>query len=210
MCELDRLLARRRLLIFDLDGTLADTSRIHALAFSKALAPLGIAVDYPAIAGLATWVAMECLLAAAGQRADASQIAALVAAKRAAARTDLADVREMEGATAFIELAGRHHGLALCTSAARATAEATLAGLGLAGRFDPMITADDVASAKPSAEGFLTVLERARVAPADALVFEDSDAGVTAARAAGLDAVRVGEHGADWATLTAALAGVAA
>jgi HAD superfamily hydrolase (TIGR01509 family) len=210
MCEPDRLLARRRLLIFDLDGTLADTSPIHARAFSTALAPLGITVDYPRIAGLATSLAMERLLAGAGQRTHSSQIAALVAAKRAAARTDLANVREVEGATAFIELAGRHHRLALCTSAGHPTAEATLAALGLAGRFDPMITADDVASAKPSPEGFLAVLERAQVAPADALVFEDSDAGLTAARVAGLDAIRVGEHGADWASLTVALAGVAA
>lgn len=37
----ERLLAHRRLFIFDLDGTLADTSPVHAAAFRAALAPRG-------------------------------------------------------------------------------------------------------------------------------------------------------------------------
>jgi sugar-phosphatase len=80
----------------------------------------------------------------------------------------------------------------------------------MAGRFDPLVTADDVAHAKPSPEGFLAVLERAQVAPADALVFEDSEMGLAAARAAGLDAIRIGAGGMDWARLTTVLGGVTA
>lgn len=210
MAGAEALLAGRRLLIFDLDGTLADTSPIHAAAFATALAPRGIAVSYPTIAGFTTETAMRHLLARAGQQASDADIAALVASKRAIATTGLAGVREIAGAGAFIARAAAHHRLALSTSAARATAETTLATLGFGGRFDPIVTADDVKRGKPDPEAFLAVLARAQIAPADALVFEDSEAGLAAARAAGLDAIRIGDEGADWASLTRALAGVAA
>ncbi|WBO20819.1 HAD family hydrolase [Sphingomonas abietis] len=206
----ERLLAGRRLFIFDLDGTLADSSPIHAAAFATVLAPRGIAVDYPAIAGMATAPAMRHLLALAGQQPDDAELAALVAAKRAAARQALVGLREIAGAGAFVACAARHHRLALCTSAARVTADATLAVLGLADRFETIVTADDVAKPKPDAEAFLAVLDRAGVAAADALIFEDSEAGLAAAHAAGIDAIRIGEGAADWPRLTLLLDGAAA
>ena len=206
----DRRLAGRRLFIFDLDGTLADTSPVHAAAFAVALAPRGIGVDYAAVAGLTTHAAMETLLAQAGQRATPAELTALVAAKRAAARTDMAGVREITGASAFVKLAAAHHRLALCTSAARITAQATLAKLGLSGCFDPCITGDDVVNGKPSPEGFLKVLARAGIHASDALVFEDSEAGIASAVAAGIDTIRIGDGGSTWADLATALAGVAA
>lgn len=201
----EALLAGRRLFIFDLDGTLADTSPVHAAAFSEALAPHGIDVDYATIAGLSTDAAMRRLLADAGLPIDDAGVAALVIAKRTAARAGLAGVREIAGASAFVDLAGATHRLALCTSAAHATVQGTLATLGLSGRFDPVVTADDVTRAKPAPDPFLAVLDRAGIDAADALVFEDSDAGLAAARAAGIDAIRIGDGWADWADLAAAL-----
>jgi len=201
------LLAGRRLFIFDLDGTLADTSPIHAAAFSTAF---GAPVDYAAIAGLSTATAMRRLLAAAGREADDATIAALVTAKRAAARAGLATVREVFGAGAFVAHAAATHRLALCTSGARATVAGTLARLGFADSFDPVVTADDVTRAKPAPDAFLAVLDRTGIAPDQALVFEDSDAGLAAAHAAGLDAIRIGPGGAEWPDLTAALAGACA
>jgi sugar-phosphatase len=203
----EALLAGRRLFIFDLDGTLADTSPIHAAAFSAAF---GAPVDYPSIAGLTTAAAMRILLAQAGRDADDATVAALVAAKRAAARAGLASVREIAGAGAFVARAAATHKLALCTSGARATVDGTLARLGLAGRFDVEVTAEDMTRAKPAPDGFLTVLDRAGIAAGDALVFEDSDAGLAAAHAAGIDAIRIGPGGSEWPDLTAALAGVTA
>jgi len=203
----EALLAGRRLFIFDLDGTLADTSPIHAAAFSAAF---GAPVDYAAIAGLATDAAMRRLLAGANRPVEDEMVAALVTAKRAAARVGLEAVREVAGAGAFVARAAASHRLALCTSGARKTVEGTLARLGLTGRFDPVVTADDVARAKPAPDAFLAVLDRTGIAALDALVFEDSDAGLASARAAGLDAIRIGPGGAEWPALTAMLAGVAA
>ncbi|MBT4764513.1 HAD hydrolase-like protein, partial [bacterium] len=50
--EYEKLLIRKKLLIFDFDGTLANTSKFHAKAFSQILNPLGLIVDYSSIAGM--------------------------------------------------------------------------------------------------------------------------------------------------------------
>ena len=52
----------KKLMIFDFDGTVANTSPLHAEAFSQILTPLVNGVDYPSIAGLKTWdVIRQCL-----------------------------------------------------------------------------------------------------------------------------------------------------
>jgi beta-phosphoglucomutase-like phosphatase (HAD superfamily) len=48
--------------MFDFDGTIAETTPLHARAFDETLAPLGIAADYRSIAGLSTQEAiLRCL-----------------------------------------------------------------------------------------------------------------------------------------------------
>jgi HAD superfamily hydrolase (TIGR01509 family) len=203
-------LSGRRLFVFDLDGTLADTSPVHAAAFAQALAPLGIAVDYLQIAGLATADAMRTLLARSGRAADESTIAELVRTKRNAAREGLAHVSALPGAREFVEQAADSHRLALCTSAARTTALRTLSTLGLAQVFDPVVTADEATRAKPAPDAYLAVLALAGIDAGDALVFEDSDAGLAAAAGAGIETIRIGDRGHAWANLSACLAGAGA
>lgn len=55
-----------------------------------------------------------------------------------------------------------------------------------------MITADDVERGKPNPEGYLKAATLLGAAPADCLVFEDAPAGLEAAAAAGISAIRVG------------------
>lgn len=76
--NLEDALRGKRLLIFDFDGTVADTTHLHAAAFSEVLATLGIEVDYPSIAGLKTLDAMRQCLHGAGHVLDESALAALV------------------------------------------------------------------------------------------------------------------------------------
>ena len=210
MAGLEALLADRQLFIFDLDGTLADSSPIHAAAFAAALSPHGLAIDYALVEGLATTDAMRLVLERANRRADDVTVTALVTAKRAAARDGLAAVREIKGAGGFVARAATSHRLALCTSAVRMTVDATLAALDLVGQFEIIVTADDVPNAKPAPDPYLAVLELAQIAAADALVFEDSEVGLKAAHAAGLETIRIGNGGSDWAYLSASLAGMAA
>ena len=198
-------LAGKALLIFDLDGTLADSTPIHDRAFREAFAPLGIVPDYASIAGMTTDAAVEKVLVDAGVDASADSRRALIEDKRSRA-LKLLDTKliEVAGSVDFVRRAQGRYRLALCSSGSRPAVERSIALLGLAGLFDPVVTADDIIRGKPDPEGFLTVLARTGVAPADALVLEDADSGLEAAAHAGIAALRIGS-GLDWATLSAAL-----
>jgi beta-phosphoglucomutase-like phosphatase (HAD superfamily) len=94
-----------------------------------------------------------------------------------------------------VELAGQIHRqgdpLALVTSAGRGHAVPTLDRLGLLGLFTVIVAGDDVANGKPDPEGFRRASACLGVAPGRCVAFEDSPAGLAAARSAGLYCVAV-------------------
>ena len=216
---LDSLLSRKRLLIFDFDGTLVDSSPLHARAFAEAFAPHGVTVDYPRIAGMTTENAVDRVAAEAGLGLDEPARTQLIGAKRQRGLELIeAELAAIDGAPDFVRAAAGRFRLALCTSGSRRSVEAALARVGLDGCFDPAITAEDVARGKPDPEAFLLTLDRAECAAEDALIFEDADSGIAAAAAAGVDAVRIVAAGAahsdageaDWPALNTALAELSA
>ncbi|GAA2323291.1 HAD-IA family hydrolase [Streptomyces violaceusniger] len=104
--------------------------------------------------------------------------------------TDLDGVVPIPGAPAFMAaLAALPH--ALVTSADEALARARMGAAGL-----PMpevrVTAERVGASKPDPEGFLKGAAELGFAPADCVVFEDSEAGIAAGRAAGMRVVGIG------------------
>ncbi|WP_413809836.1 HAD-IA family hydrolase [Streptomyces sp. OE57] len=104
--------------------------------------------------------------------------------------TDLDGVVPVPGASAFMAaLAALPH--ALVTSADEALARARMGAAGL-----PMpevrVTAERVGASKPDPEGFLKGAAELGFAPADCVVFEDSEAGIAAGRAAGMRIVGIG------------------
>jgi HAD superfamily hydrolase (TIGR01509 family) len=114
----------------------------------------------------------------------------LVRQKQALGRELIASsLTALPAAAALLDWARSRFRLALVSSGSRGTIDIALGRLGLADWFDPLITADDVAQAKPDPQGFLLALDRARVAAEAALIFEDAESGFEAARRAGVTAV---------------------
>ena len=189
--DLALLLQGRRLLIFDFDGTIADSSPLHEQAFRAVLEPLGLSVDYALLAGRATLDAVRhCFALNQRDTGDQAQLADLARRKQELGRELIATrLTAFPAATALLDWVRPQHRLALVTSGSRATIDLALARLDLAGWFDPLLTADDLDRAKPDPQGFLEAVRMAGVAPDQALVFEDSEAGFEAARRAGIDAV---------------------
>ncbi|WP_432045271.1 HAD-IA family hydrolase [Streptomyces asiaticus] len=112
--------------------------------------------------------------------------------------TDLDGVVPVPGAPAFMAaLAALPH--ALVTSADEALARARMGAAGL-----PMpevrVTAERVGASKPDPEGFLKGAAELGFAPADCVVFEDSEAGIAAGRAAGMRVVGIGPRAGAHAT----------
>jgi len=87
-------------------------------------------------------------------------------------------------------------------------ADAALAKVGLAGQFDTLISAEMVSRGKPDPEVFLMALELHHMPADHALVFEDAESGLAAARAAGIEVVQIasdGKGGSSWAPFLSAL-----
>jgi HAD superfamily hydrolase (TIGR01509 family) len=189
--ELAQLLAGRALLIFDFDGTIADSSPLHEQAFREVLGPHGLEVDYPRLAGRSTADAVrECFALNRRDLPGETAVVELAQQKQARGRELIAaQLTAFPAALALLEWARPQFRLALVTSGSRATIDLALARLALTDWFDPMLTADDFTRAKPDPEGFLSALRLAAVKAGDAVVFEDSAAGFEAARAAGIEVV---------------------
>ncbi|MEQ1594208.1 MAG: HAD-IA family hydrolase [Casimicrobium sp.] len=193
--SLEQLLVGKRLLIFDFDGTIADTSPLHASAFTQVLAPLGVPVDYSSIAGMSTGDALRMLFSQNGRELPPALLAELVSRKQSMVRDMISShLLPMPHVDDFLRWARSRYRLSVATSGSRGTVRLALAALGYEDWFDPVVCADDVLRSKPHPDVFLAVLRLTQTAAVEALVFEDSDTGIAAAAAASLRAcdVRLG------------------
>lgn len=185
-------------LIFDVDGTLAETEEAHRVAFNAAFAARGMGWHW-------TPDDYRRLLATAGGKeriaAHAAQIgAALTPAEIAALHTDktahyadliAAGALPLRPGVADLVAAARAGGLrlAVATTTSRPNIEAlTLAAWGrpAADVFDVIAAGDEVALKKPAPDVYLLALGRLGLPASDALALEDSRNGLLSARAAGL------------------------
>lgn len=178
----------KQLLIFDFDGTIADTSPLHAQAFAETLTPLGIPVCYSEIAGMRTAEALlSCFELANSARPTADILRLLVAEKQQRVRELIStSLQPLPRIDAFLRWAQHHFPMALVSSGSRLTVSLALKKLGYEMLFQTLVFAEDVKAGKPDPEGFELALQAHRCKPDQALVFEDSDAGFQAAAAANL------------------------
>lgn len=190
---LTQVLENKKLLIFDFDGTIADTSPLHSQAFYATLAPLGLSVCYSQIAGLRTAEAiLNCFDHAGLGRPSSEDLQSLVVEKQRRVRqlisTSLQPLSRMD---AFLRWAKTRYETVLVTSGSRQTVTLALNRLGYQHLFKTKIFAEDVKQSKPDPEGFMVALVAHNCLPKHALVFEDSDVGFQAATAASIDYVDV-------------------
>lgn len=188
-----------RALIFDLDGTLADSETLHFEAFRATLRPLGIELeraDY--FARLIGYTDRDCFAVVLREHRrdpDAATLGRLAEAKAAAYQAMITD-RDIlfPGAADFVRRCAARFPLVIATGTLRAEAEMILGRGGIRNCFLDIVAAEDVADGKPAPEGFLTALgrlgfllrPRPSITAAECLVIEDTIAGVEAARKAGM------------------------
>ena len=195
--SISTLLKGKKLLIFDFDGTLADTSNLHGLAFQKVLSPLGITVDYSKIAGLKTEDALVLCADRCGHLLSDVMLNNLVRAKQKLVRELITNQLEpLQGVDDFLKWAQKFYRLSIATSGSRGTVSLALKKLGYLNWFTPLVCSDEVERAKPYPDLFLKVLHLTDSMPYEALVFEDSESGFAAALSAGIPYVDV--RGINW------------
>jgi sugar-phosphatase len=180
-----------RVVLFDCDGVLVDSDSSVQTAWSRWAEEHGL---LPAD-----------VLAMVHGRRSVDTVAALLPGPRREAALALIDRYELEAALDVRAVAGAGQLLSSCPPGAWAVVtsgrqELALARLAAAGLPTPavLVTGDDVRRGKPDPEGYLAAAALLGVAPAEAIVVEDSPDGIRAARAAAVSAVLgVGRRAAD-------------
>jgi beta-phosphoglucomutase family hydrolase len=178
--------------LFDLDGVIVD-SRAHHLTAWEALArahELDVSAGYfDASFGLRNDAILGRLLPAANE----AELQALADEKEAAFRASAGGALELlPGVGELITfLEAQHIQRAVVTSTPRENLTMILDDLGLADRFDALVSGEDVAHGKPDPEGFVVAARRLGVDATGCVVIEDAPAGLQAAKAAGMRAVGV-------------------
>jgi HAD superfamily hydrolase (TIGR01509 family) len=180
-------------LIFDCDGTLADSMPLYHRAWRAALAANGATFDFTweifmSRAGVSTEGTVTALNQEFGTTLDALRVEELQFAEY---------TRLVESVKPFPEvvaIAREHAGklpMAVASGGARHLVERTLELIGVRDLFDAVVVAADVPRGKPHPDIFLYAAKLLGVAPERCLVFEDGRPGMIAAEAAGMRAVFV-------------------
>jgi len=184
-----------RAVIFDFDGVLADTERLHLAAFQRVFATRGWQLDESAYfnrylgyddAGL-----IHAYAADRGLRLSARESAGLLAEKSRAFREYLDGSQLYPGAAACIARLGARYSLGIASGALHSEIVTILSAAGVLPRFGVVIGADDVGASKPTPEPYLTAAARLGVDPRRCVAIEDSRWGIESARGAGMRAIGI-------------------
>jgi beta-phosphoglucomutase family hydrolase len=184
--------AGTRGLIFDCDGTLADTMPVHYRAWCHLLGPMGIVFGeerFYSLGGMPTAKIVKLL--ADESNVVVPDIEATVRTKEGMFLTLLDQVKPIAAVT---EIAKQYRGrmpMAVASGGYRQIIELTLKHIAVDGWFDATVCAEDVTKHKPEPDVFLEAAKRLGVPAESCVVFEDTGIGLEAARRAGCHAVDV-------------------
>jgi HAD superfamily hydrolase (TIGR01509 family) len=173
-------------LLFDFDGVLADTERIHHASWNEALKPLGIQLSWPEYMKFCVGVAD----AHVAHKLNLPEPEAYVACKQARFRQMLEQHPPFlpETLELLSELAGRFP-LAVVSSSFRTEIFPALERAGLEPYFHTFVFGNDVRNLKPAPEPYLLAVKR--LGARRPLAIEDSPVGIASGEAAGCEVLRV-------------------
>jgi beta-phosphoglucomutase family hydrolase len=173
-------------LIFDLDGTLADTMPVHFLAYKHILKDFGIDFTpelFATLAGVPAVETIERLNRQFGAGMNPEEIGHLKE------REYEKMMHKMKPVGPVVQLVKKYYGkmpMSVGTGGYHRLAWKTLEILVLKDYFDILVSSEDVKNTKPHPETFLKCAEKMGVDPKDCQVFEDGDLGMQAAVSAGM------------------------
>ena len=175
-------------LLFDIDGTLADTDALHLEAFNQVLGPRGHVFDHARFTKELQGFSNASISARFLAEEPPTRRAAIIGEKEAAFRKIVAGkIQPVPGLMPLLALADRAGiPMVAVTNAPRLNAEMLLSGLGIMHRFKALVIGDALAHGKPHPTPYLEGLRVVNAAPNFSLAFEDSRSVVQSASAAGI------------------------
>lgn len=178
-------------LIFDMDGTLVDSMPLHLDAWELTCAEFGIPFKREQLyqyGGIPTRKIIAMLAEQQGLEVDTDAFA------RRKIALYMEHIDQVSVFPKMWELVRHYHGkvpMGIGTGSPRNQAESILKSTGLDAYISVVVSADDVINHKPHPDTFLQVAEQLGANPANCLVFEDTQIGLEAGKAAGMDTVLV-------------------
>ena len=193
--------------IFDCDGVLLDSGKAYYLAYEKVLDEEGAATsprEIYLLEGKPTPQVLEAVLAGRGKSVTPSQIREMVERRREY-QSGIGRSEFFSGIWSMLaRLRSAGYKLAMVTGSSRKSIDLVFTSE-LKGRFDAIVTANDVRHPKPDPEPFSLAAEMMGIASANCLVIENAPYGVEAAKAAGCRVIGICTtlaaedlQGADW------------
>lgn len=178
-------------LIFDCDGTLADTMTIHTQSWQETMKRLGHDCPVDFLQPLRGIPAEEIVVRFNGAFGTDLDAKAVSDAKNKMSYERLKTVKPiMPVAEIALDFRGKLP-MSVVSGGTRKNVLRTLKAIGMGDFFEAVITADDGLKPKPDPRMFIEAARRMGVSPAACQVFEDGDPGLDAARAAGMPFVDV-------------------
>jgi len=173
-------------LLFDCDGTLADTMPAHFVAWTHVTQLHGLQFDeerFYALGGRPSRDILALLASEVGRELDLEEAVILKE------NTFLQQLHEVRAIDPVVDVARRAAGripTAVVTGGHRHICRQILEHVGIENCFDTLVASEDTSRHKPEPEPFLEAARRLAVDPARCVVWEDSDLGIEAARRAGM------------------------
>jgi beta-phosphoglucomutase len=184
--------------IFDLDGVIVDTAKYHFIAWRNIAKDLGFEfteIHNERLKGVSRMRSLEILLEVGGISLDAKTKEKLAKRKNDEYLeyiTKMTPDEILPGASAFLKDL-RNNGILTALGSASKNSMIILNRLNIASLFDVIIDGNKVSKAKPDPEVFLRGAEELKIPPVNCIVFEDAEAGVEAAIAAGMKCIGIGD-----------------
>ncbi|WP_437664661.1 HAD family hydrolase [Sorangium sp. So ce1182] len=193
-------LSHPKAVLWDLDGTLVDSSELHFTAWREALAAEGRSydhADHDAVFGMRNDDLLRRLI---GPEIPQPEIARIAGAKERHYRKLVAEsgIEPLPGVRAWLGALPRSgFRMAIASSAPRENLDVILAATGLTGVFDAVISSEEVSHGKPHPAVFLRAAESVGAPPDRCVVVEDAPAGVLAGKRGGMKVIGVGPRHAE-------------
>lgn len=188
-------------IIFDFDGVLFDSEKIHLQASNQVFRELGFTISekeyFQRYVGLSDNDVFDFILNEKNIQFNPEQVKSLRQDKVAAYKKIINSSEFLYGISNvknFIEAYEAIARFAICSGATREEIESTLEKLEngkLKKYFKYIISIEDVAKGKPSPEGYILTAQRLNLSPQHCLAIEDTPKGVSAAKDAGMSVVAI-------------------
>ena len=186
-------------IIFDLDGVIVDTAKYHFTAWQNVAKKLDFQFtkeQNETLKGVSRVKSLDILIGLSGKTISDKEKETLLISKNEEYLISVAEMQADEILDGIVDVLDflDDNNIKYALGSASKNAPLILKKVGLFDRFIAIVDGNDVTKAKPDPEVFLIAAEKLGLKPENCIVIEDAVAGVTAANAANMLSIGIGEQ----------------